>query len=127
MNVIITAAIILCFWIYNVFLDLTWYFCNHIVLIKLCCMSLASQMRIYSLPVTWNLLWHRLIKSHFIQHYTFQHCSDTFKLNNHVKCLNLTMNSQSTWIESNLSLPTGTKAYKLIALLFTFSAISSFP
>ena len=36
-NVIITAVIVLYFWIYNVFLDLTLYFYNHIVLMKLCC------------------------------------------------------------------------------------------
>ena len=32
-NVIIIAVIVLYFWICNVFLDLSWYFCNHIVLL----------------------------------------------------------------------------------------------
>ena len=72
-NVIIIAVIVL-------------YFCNHIVLMKLCCIYdsvPASQMGIYSLPVTWNLVWHRLIKLHFIRHHTIQHCLDMFKLNKH--------------------------------------------
>ena len=34
--VIIIAIIVLYFWIYYVFLDLTWCFCNHNVLMKLC-------------------------------------------------------------------------------------------
>ena len=25
------------FWIYNVFIDLAWYFCNHVLLMKLSC------------------------------------------------------------------------------------------
>ena len=33
-NVIIIAVIVLYFWICNVFLDLSWYFCNHIVLLQ---------------------------------------------------------------------------------------------
>ena len=38
-NVIIIAVIVLYFWIYNVLLDLTWYYCNHIVLMKLYCIQ----------------------------------------------------------------------------------------
>ena len=30
-NAINIAVIVLYFWIYNVFLDLTWYFCNHVL------------------------------------------------------------------------------------------------
>ena len=36
-------------------------------------------MGIYTLPVTWNLVWHRLMKLHFIRRHTFQHCLDMFK------------------------------------------------
>ena len=31
---VINNAVIVLFWIYNVFLDLTWYYCDHIVLMK---------------------------------------------------------------------------------------------
>ena len=87
------AVIVLYFWIYNVFLYLTWYFCNHIVLMKLCSIqnSVTSKpIGIYLLPVKRNLVWYSLMKLCFSQCHTFQHCSDTFKLNKHTKCLNFT-------------------------------------
>ena len=84
-------------------------------------------MGIYLLPVTQNLAWYRLLKSCFNWHHTFQHCSNMFKLNKHARCLNLTINNQSMWIESNSSLPTSAKVCKRIALSLVVSAISSFP
>ena len=41
-KVISIAIIVLYFWIYSVFLDLTYCFCNHIVLMKLCCIRIFS-------------------------------------------------------------------------------------
>ena len=79
------------------------------------------------MPVTRNLVWHRLMKLHFIQHHTFQQCSGTFKLNKCAEYLNLAVNNQPTWIESNSSLLKCAKACKLIQLLLAFSAVSSFP
>ena len=95
-------------------------FFDHIVLMKLDAyriLSLASQIEIYSLPVMWKLVWHRLVKSHFIQHHTFQHCLDMFKLNKCAKYLNFAINNQ----------PLCTKACKIIALSLSFTVISSFP
>ena len=89
--------------------------------------ALVTQMGIYSLPVTWNLVWHRLMKLHFIQHHTFQHCLYTFKLHEHGKCLNLIVNNQQTWLETNSSLLTCTIPCKRIALSLVLSVISSFP
>ena len=57
----------------------------------------------------------------------FQQCLDTFKLNKHAKCLNLTINNSPMCIESNSSLLMCIIAYKLIALSFAFSPIVSFP
>ena len=98
-NVIITAVIVLYFLDFNILLDLTWYFYNHVVLNKwnnfvYGIQSLVSQRGIYSLLVTQNLICHRLNNSHFIWHHTFQHYSDKFKLNNCGNCLNLTINNQ---------------------------------
>ena len=89
---------------------------------------LVSQMHdVYSLSAMRNLIWHRLIKSHFIRRHTFQYCTNTFKLNKHVKCYN----NQFTLIELNSSFPTCTKAaYKhrcATSLSLEFLAISSFP
>ena len=89
--------------------------------------ALVTQMGIYSLPVTWNIAWHRLMKVHFIQHHTFQHCSYTFKLHEHGKCLNLIVNNQQTWLETNSSFLTCIKPCKCIALSLVLSVISSFP
>ena len=68
--------------------DLTWHFYAAYWIL-----SVASQMGIYSLPVTQNLVWHRLIKSHFGWHHTLQHCLGIFKLKKSAKCLNLTMHN----------------------------------
>ena len=89
--------------------------------------SLASQMGIYLLPVTQNLVWHKLIKSCFIQRYTFQHYSNMFKLNKHAKYLYLTTSNQLMWIESNSTFLMCIKVCKLIALLLAFSAILPSP
>ena len=67
-NVIITAIIVLYFWIYNVFLDLTWHFCNNIVLMNYIAYripSLVSQMRIYSLHGVWSSIgwWSHAVSS----------------------------------------------------------------
>ena len=75
----------------------------------------------------WNLVWHRLMKLCFIWRYTFQHCSDMFKLNKCAKRLNLAINDQPMCIESNPRFLMCNKACKLTALLLAFSAISSFP
>ena len=64
--------------------------CNSPEFITLCrILSLASHMRICSLPVTQKSIWHRQMKSHFSQYHTFQHCLDTFSLNKNAKCLSL--------------------------------------
>ena len=55
---------------------------------------LATQMGIYLLLVMQSLVWHRLIKWCFIQRHTFQHCSNTLKLNKCAKYLNLAINNQ---------------------------------
>ena len=89
--------------------------------------ALVTQMGIYSLAVTWNIVWYKLMKLHFIQHHTFLHCSYTFKLHEHGKCLNLIVNNQQTWLETNSSLLTCTKPCKCIALSLVLSVISSFP
>ena len=84
-------------------------------------------MGISSLPITQNLVRHRLMKSYFILHHTFQHCLDTFTLNKCAKCLNLAIHNQPMQKESNSSLLTCAKVYKLTALLLAVSTISSFP
>ena len=73
-------------------LDFMCYLCNHVMLVKLIAykiLSLTNQMEVYSLPGFQKLVWHRLMKSCFGQHHTFQHCLDTFKLKKHAKCLHL--------------------------------------
>ena len=57
-------------------------------------------------------------KSCFFWHHT--QLSALFKLNKHAKCSNIVINNQPMWIESNLNLPTCTKACKLISLLLAF-------
>ena len=112
-NVIITAVIVLYLQCIS----------NGIpVIMKLYCIqNFVLRESLYSsLPVMWSLVWHRLIKLHVIQLYTFQHCSDKFKLN---KCTNLAINNQPMWIKSNLSLQTCTKACNLTAQLLVFLAI----
>ena len=88
------------------------YFCNHIVLMNYVAyriLFLASQMRIYSVPVTWNLVWHGLIKSHFIWGHNF-----AWTHLNRTKCLNVTISNQPMWIEPNSSLLMCATACKLI-------------
>ena len=75
--------------------------------------SLTSQMRIYPcLPQ--GIRSGLADKLHFSGHNTFWHCSSTFKLNKHAKCLSLGINSWSMKMELNLSLPTSTKAGLLL-------------
>ena len=78
LNAISIAIIVLYSWIYS---DLTWYFCNHIELINLCCIQnpiLSKPNSNLLIAIMTNLVVHRLMKSHFSQNYTFQHRSDTF-------------------------------------------------
>ena len=83
---------------FNFTMYLTLYSCNHIVLMKLWFMSLASQMGIYSLPVTRNLIWHSLMKLHFSRCHTFQHYLVSFELKKHAFCLNLAIKiNQQGW------------------------------
>ena len=107
-NVIIIAVIVLYFWIYR---DLTWYFCNHIVLLKLCCIqnSVPSKPN-GDLSIVCNVEF-GLNKSHFSRRHTFQDLLDTFKLTRHAKCLSLGIKQLSTWIESNSSLLMCAKTY----------------
>ena len=112
------------FWIYNVFLDLIWYFCNHMVLMNYVAyriLFLASQMRIYSVPVTWNLVWHGLIKSHFVWGHNF-----AWKHLNRTKCLNVTISNQPMWIQAFWCLPQPVSLYSIIAYAgFQPSCLSS--
>ena len=73
---------------------------------------LASQIRIYSVPVTWNLVWHGLIKSHFVWDHNL-----AWTHLNRTKCLNVTISNQPMWIEPNSSLPMCVTACRLIGLL----------
>ena len=87
------AAIVLYFWICTIFLDLTWHFCNHIVLLMLCCTQnyLTSKSN-----GDLSIVCHPLAlidKLHFSGCHTFQHCLNMLKLNKHAKCLSLSINS----------------------------------
>ena len=115
-------------------MDLAWYFCNCVVLMKLCCISKFVPSKPYGgLFIACHvecLVWHKLVTPCFIWRNTFQHCSDTLKLNKHskpfithykqsmLKFLTLTINDQPTWMESNSRLPTCPKACKFMALWF---------
>ena len=87
--------------------------------------SLANQMESIhcncNLPATRNSVWHWLISRTLLSgHHTFQHCSNTFKLNKHTKCL------RSTWIPAFRCVQQPVYCYSII-VSFAFSAIASFP
>ena len=67
------------------------------------------------------------MKLHFGQHHTFQHCSDTFKLKKRATFLNLANTINQHGWNLGSSLLTYATAYKLIALLLRFVAITPFP
>ena len=75
----IVAAIVLCSWIYNVFLDFQWYFV-HVVLMELCCIcnSITSKPKwgsIHSLSCMQPLaLWHTYQAFHLYLCYNYYIC-----------------------------------------------------
>ena len=113
-----------------VFLDLTWYLCNYIMLMKLCCIYNSVPSRpnggaFIACYAEFGLVQADEATLHWASHLSAL-IANMFKLNKHAKCLNLAINYQPMCIDSNSSLTIYTKACKLIALLLMLLAISSF-
>ena len=72
-------------------------FCNHFVLLILCCtLNYLPSKPSGDLSIVCHVEFGLALadKLHFSAGcHTFQHCSNTFKLNKHVKCLSLSINS----------------------------------